>query len=277
MRGIARAFNAAHATQGWRVDVTFFPDFQYTEKVSIAAAAGDLPDALDIDGPLVARYVAAGLLAPLDSWFSRAELDDFLPTIRAQGTIRGRLYALGAFDSAVVLYYDRSMFEAAGVRAPPDDTGWTWEEFLDACRRLQAAGVEPVALHLNESADEWFTYAFSPVIWSGGGALISPDGRRVRGVLASAANVRSLRAWQELFSRHFAATDPVDPDPFGNGRVAMDWNGHWMARSHLARKPGRLGAMVLPRVGGTPVAPCGSWCWAIPARARVTAGTRPPP
>ena len=65
MRAIVAAFNAAHAADGVRVDMTFFPDFQYTEKISIAAAARDLPDAFDIDGPLVARYVDAGLLAPL--------------------------------------------------------------------------------------------------------------------------------------------------------------------------------------------------------------------
>src|ERR1041385_5478836 len=57
MREIAAAFNRAHTEQTARVDITFFPDSQYTEKVSIAAAARDLPDALDLDGPLVARFV----------------------------------------------------------------------------------------------------------------------------------------------------------------------------------------------------------------------------
>jgi multiple sugar transport system substrate-binding protein len=59
MRAIADSFNRAYAEQGVRVDLTFFPDFQYTEKVAIAAAARDLPDAFDLDGPLVARFVDA--------------------------------------------------------------------------------------------------------------------------------------------------------------------------------------------------------------------------
>lgn len=268
MRDIVAAFNAAHAAENVRVDIAFFPDFQYTEKVAIAAAARDLPDALDLDGPLVARFADAGLLTPLDRWFTPEERADFLPTILAQGTIDGRLYALGAFDSAVVLYYDRAMLQRAGVTPPPPRVGWTWEEFLDACERLRAAGIEPVAMHMNESADEWFTYAFTPVIWSAGGALISPEGDSVRGILASPANVSSLRAWQEVFTRGFAATDPVDPDPFGHGAVAMDWTGHWMARSHLENKGDRLGAMVLPRTGSEPSAPSGSWCWGISAQAR---------
>lgn len=268
MRAIAAAFNTAHAAEGVAVELTFFPDFQFTEKIAIAAAARDLPDVFDIDGPLVARYVAAGLLVPLDPWIGPDDRADFLPTILQQGTIGGRLYALGAFDSAAVLYYDRAMLARAGVRPPAGDGGWTWNEFVDACRRLRDAGLEPVALHMNESADEWFTYAFSPVVWSGGGALIGPDGRTVRGVLASPENIRSLTAWRDLFRAGHAATDPVNPDPFGSGAVAMDWYGHWMARSHLAKKGDKLGAMPLPRVGPQAAAPCGSWCWGISARAR---------
>ena len=268
MHDIVAAFNRAHAADGVRVEITFFPDFQYTEKIAIAAAAHDLPDAFDLDGPLVARFADAHLLVPLNRWFTAGDLADFLPTIRAQGTIDGKLYALGAFDSAVVLYYDRAMFARAGVTAPPADQAWTWSEFLAACAKLQAAGIRPVAMHMNETADEWFTYAFSPVIWSAGGALISDDGRHVRDVLSEPQNVVSLSAWQEVFQKGYALTDPVDPDPFGDGQTAMDWSGHWMARSHVAKKGARLGAMPLPRFGPRPVAPCGSWCWGISTEAR---------
>jgi ABC-type glycerol-3-phosphate transport system substrate-binding protein len=139
---------------------------------------------------------------------------------------------------------------------------------MSACERLHRAGIEPLAMHFNETADEWYTYAFSPVVWSGGGRLISPDGRRVDGVLASANNLASVRAWQQVFERGYAATDPVDPDPFGSGRVAMDWTGHWMARSHVEKKGERLGVMPLPKMGGKAVAPCGSWCWGISTQAR---------
>ncbi len=269
MREIAAAFNTAHADRRIRVSLTFFPDYQYTEKLAIAAAAGDLPDAFDLDGPLVARLATAGLLAPLDPWFTPAELADFLPTIIAQGTVDHQLYALGAFESAAVLYYDRTLLATAGVTPPPAGESWTWDEFLAACAALRTAGIEPVALHMNETADEWFTYAFAPVVWSGGGQLIATDENqdRVSGVLASPANLASVRAWQTLFTASYAATDPVDPDPFGSGRTAMDWSGHWMAQSHLTTKGDRLGAMPLPHHGERPVAPCGSWCWGISASA----------
>ena len=263
LRSIAAAFNDAHASEGLQVELTFFPDFQYTEKLSIAAAADDLPDAFDLDGPLVARFAEAGLLQPLDAWVTAEDRRDFLPTILAQGTVHDQRYALGAFESAVVLYYDRDWLARAEVTPPAAGQAWSWDEFLAACEKLQATGLDPVALHMDDAADEWYTYAFSPVLWSAGGRLISGDGTTVAGVLASWENVEALQRWQALFTRGYAATDPVEPDPFGRGHVAMDWSGHWMARGHLAAKGDRLGVMPLPRLGAQSVAPSGSWCWAL--------------
>ena len=268
MRDVAAAFNTAHAADGVRADIVFFPDFQYTEKIAIAAAARDLPDVFDLDGPLLARLVDAGLLQPIDRWLTAGDRADFLPSILEQGTIEGHLYALGSFDSAMVLYFDRAMLVRAGVTPPPDGGDWNWDEFINACGRLKAAGIEPVAMHLDESADEWYTYAFSPVIWSGGGTLIAPGQGRVRGILSSPENVRALQAWQAVFTQGYAATDPVDPNPFDHDKVAMDWSGHWMARPHLDHKGANLGAMPLPGFGTNPAAPCGSWCWGMSRHAR---------
>ena len=125
MRAMATAFNRAHEEQGIAVNLTFFPDFQYTEKVSVAAAARDLPDVLALDGPTVAQFVDADLLRPIARYFTNEELADFAPTIRTQGDIDGTLYALGAFDSAMVLYYDRDWLAQAGVVPPPEFEGWT--------------------------------------------------------------------------------------------------------------------------------------------------------
>ncbi len=266
MREMVEAFNLAHAEQGVRATIDFFPDYQYTERLAIAAAAGDLPDVFDLDGPTVAQFVDAGVLAPLTPYFTEEELADFLPTILEQGTIDGTLYALGAFDSAMVLYYDRAMFEEAGVSPPPENEAWTWAEFVEACRLLRAADIEPVSLHMDVTADEWYTYAFSPLIWSAGGALIDVETKRTEGVLNSAVNVAVLRDWQNLFEEGFASRSPINPDPFGAGDTAMDWSGHWMARSHIENKGERLGVMPLPRTGPEPAAACGSWCWAISAK-----------
>jgi multiple sugar transport system substrate-binding protein len=244
-------------------ELSFFPDTEYSEKIAVAAAAHDLPDVLEIDGPLVSKFVTAHLLRPLDGFVSGEVKSDFLPTVIEQGTIGGRLYALGAFESALVVYYDRSMLARAHVEAPLSGESWSWDRFLEAARALKASDVVPVALHMSESADEWFVYAFAPILWSAGGDLISEDGKVVKGVLDSRENAEALERWQVLFIEGLALADPVDPDPFGSGRAAMDWNGHWMARAHLSAKSDLLGAMPIPRMGALDRASSGSWCWAV--------------
>lgn len=265
MRGMAEAFNAAHPDI--RVDLDFFPDYQYTEKLSIAAAGGDMPDVFDLDGPTVAQFADAGLLAPIPTLLPELPLDDFAPSIVEQGTYEGTVYALGAFDSALVLYFDREMLTQAGVVPPPPNTAWSWDHFLEACRALHTLGIQPVALHMDISADEWFTYAFSPLIWSAGGRLISPP-NGTDGVLDHPLNQAALARWQGLFEKGYARRSPMRPDPFGAGETAMDWSGHWMARSHLEAKGEQLGVMPLPRTGKHVTAACGSWCWAVSSRSR---------
>lgn len=263
MRQIAQAFNTAHKHKGIQVDVDFFPDYQYTEKVSIAAAGGDLPDVFDLDGPTVAQFAKAGLLSPLTPYFSAEVLEDFAPTILEQGTIDQTLYALGAFDSAMVLYYRKDIFEELNISPPPEGTAWSWETFLRACTQIATTEMTPVSLHMDITADEWFTYAFSPLIWSAGGNLISEDGRETIDVLNSPTNVRVLTQWRTLFDQNFARRSPINPDPFGSGESVMDWTGHWMAQSHFDTYGERLGVMPLPRTGPEIAAASGSWCWAI--------------
>lgn len=266
MREMAEAFNRAHKDQGYQVSVDFFPDYQYTEKLSIAAAGEDLPDVFDLDGPTVAQFADAGLLRNLAELLPDLPLDDFQPAIIHQGTFKGRLYALGAYDSALVLYGDKKKLDAAGITLPSGNQAWTWEEFREAMDLLKAFGTLPVAMHMQSSGDEWFTYAFSPIIWSGGGALISTDGKQVEGILNSPQNIKTLQKWQKIFENGWSRKSPVNPDPFGSGETALDWNGHWVAQNHLRVKKEDLVAMPLPRFGPEPAAASGSWCWAVSAQ-----------
>ena len=118
MRRIVAAFNAAHQEQKIRIRMHFFPDRQYADKVSIASATGLLPDIVEIDGPYVGPWAAEGVLQPIDPFIPQETLADFLPSVVEQGTYEGRLYALGAFDSALVVYYNRDAIEKTGLSPP---------------------------------------------------------------------------------------------------------------------------------------------------------------
>jgi multiple sugar transport system substrate-binding protein len=193
---------------------------------------------------------------------------DFLPSILAQGTFDETLYALGAFDSALVVYFNRDLTEKAGLH-PPESVAdaWDWQTFVEALRRVRPHAAVPLSLHMDEQGTEWFTYAFSPLIWSNGGALIDTAQNQVAGVLDGPNNVEAMSRWQALFSEGLAEATTTNPNPFAAGLAAFDWTGHWMLPSFEASGI-RFGAMPLPRMGGRPAAASGSWCWGLSRECR---------
>lgn len=304
LQRIIAAFNAAHADEKLRAEITFFPDPQYADKVSIAAAGGSLPDVLEIDGPLVGPWAAEGVLSPLDDLVDAELRADMLPSLIEQGTYDGKLYALGAFDSALVVYYNREMIRKAGLDPPQRIAdAWSWDEFVAALRAVEPYAAVPLSLHMDMDADEWFTYAFAPLVWSNGGRLIDTDRRQALGVLNGDAVVEAVAAWQKLFADGLAEASTTNPDPFSAGLAAFDWTGHWMlpqfrrapifapdragdgegrasppnsqpddgrpdaadARSGERGDDYGFGVMPLPKLGEF-VAPSGSWCWGLARR-----------
>lgn len=264
MAEIVAAFNEAHAGSGPHIVIEFYPDRQYADKVSIASATGRLPDVLEVDGPYVGPWAAEGLLQPLDAYVDDELRRDLLPTIIEQGTYEEQLFALGAFDSALVVYYNREIIERAKLSPPQRvEDAWDWETFVAALHAVRPHVALPLSLHLDEPGDEWMTYAFAPLIWSNGGELIDVENGQVDGVLNAPASVAAIARWQELFSAGLAEPSSTNPNPFADGQAAFDWTGHWLLPSFEQRDDLRFGAMPLPRMGERSVTSAGSWCWGM--------------
>jgi multiple sugar transport system substrate-binding protein len=258
-----RRFEARHPDV--LVRLTFIPEGAYNGQVQAAALAGRLPDVLELDGPYLYSHAWQGGLRPLDDLLPAAVREDLLPSLITQGTWRGRLYGVGMFDSGLGLWADRRALERAGVRIPsgPDDA-WDATEFRRVLEDL--AGVSPdghvLDLKLNY-ADEWFTYAFSPLIQSAGADLVRRGhGQRASGILDSPAAVRAMGE-----VRHWIESGYVDPNlddaAFVQGRVALAWGGHWNYPAYRAALGDDLLLLPLPRMGPRLVTGQGSWQWSV--------------
>ncbi len=251
--------------QGVTVDLTFLGEGTYNDEVQAAAAAGSLPDVLDLDGPWTADLAYRGDLLPLDDLLPSSTRQDLLPSLVAQGTYRDRLYSVGTFDSGLGLFADASRLAEAGVRVPtgPDDA-WTGQEMSAALAALAADDPDGRVLDLKLSygVGEWFTYAFAPLLASAGTDLVDTTTGRAGGQLDSAQAVGALtdlaswRAW----------TDP-DPDgtAFVDREVALSWVGHWEHRSYAEALGDDLVLLPLPDLGHGSRSALGSWAWTVPS------------
>ncbi|MEN8258482.1 MAG: sugar ABC transporter substrate-binding protein [Thermodesulfobacteriota bacterium] len=253
--------------QGVQLELTLIPERSYNAQIQAAALAGDLPDLLEFDGPYLANYVWQGHLRPLDDLLPSQLKDDLLPSIITQGTYRGRLFAVGVFDSGLGLYGRRSQLLATGARIPArPDEAWGAEEFSRLLKELAKGDADGAVLDLKFNyPGEWFTYAFSPIVQSAGGDLLDRrHSGKAAGVLDSSESVGALTQLQSWLAAGYVDGN-VDDAAFVSGRVALSWAGHWEYRRYKEMVGDDLVALPLPDFGYGSRTGQGSWCWGITA------------
>jgi multiple sugar transport system substrate-binding protein len=258
-------FNASQSE--YVIELEDFPQATYNESVVAAALAGDLPDIIDMDGPVMPNWAWAGYLSPLD--LSEGTLDDFLP-----GTIGmwdGEVYSVGLWDAAIAMYARRSVLEDNGIRIPTLDDPWTLEEFDAALETLQATGDYEYAFDPGMAwTGEWYPYAFSPMLQSFGGDIIDRDTYlTAEGVLNGDEAIAFGEWWQSLFERGLApgtSQDGADRETgFVDGKYALQWNGNWGAMPPLEAFGDDMLFLPAPDFGHGPKIGAASWQFGVSA------------
>ena len=261
--GIIDDFNASQSD--WVVTLEEFPQESYNSSIVAAALSGDLPDIIDVDGPVMPGWAWAGYMAPLN--LSEGALDDFLPG--AIGEWNGEVYAVGLWDAAVAIYARRSVLEANDIRIPTLDEPWTGEEFDGILETLQGTGEYEYAFDLGMAwAGEWYTYAYSPFLQSFGGDMIDRSTYlSAEGVLNGEAGVAFGNWWQSLFERGLApgaSQDGADRETgFIDGKYALQWNGNWAGITSLEAVGDDLLFLPAPDFGHGSVIGAASFQWGI--------------
>lgn len=226
-------FNASQSD--WKVTLQQFPQAAYNDSVTAAALSGELPDIIDVDGPVMPNWAWAGYLAPLE--ITEEELEGFLP-----GTIgrwQDKIYSVGLWDAAVAMTTRRSTLEKYGIRVPTLDEPWTGEEFNEALAKIKEGGEFEYPFNL-AMADktEWYPYAFSPFLQSFGGDIVDRSTyQSAEGVLNGDEAIEFGEWWQSLFADGMApgtSQDPADMTAgFLAGKYAITWSGNWTAADQL--------------------------------------------
>lgn len=270
-RAQVRDFNASH--RDVHVVVRTIAEGDYNDDLQAAAARGALPDIAEVDGPLVASYVHQGQLVPLDGLLPARVLRTQLPSLKSQGTIKGRRYAVGVFDSGLGLYADRRQLKAAGIDEWPTRAAdaWTSTEFDEVLSRLAAHDPDGkvLDLKLNYGTGEWLTYGFEPLVASAGGELIDPSTMNPAGHFdgpATRQTLQTLAGWAPY-------VDPNTKDEaFTHREVALSWVGHWLYRDYAKALGDDLAVLPLPDLGNGSKSGQGSWSWTITKRAKSRPG-----
>lgn len=135
---------ATELGEGLDVEITTISapgDLAMLERAMVMAAGGVLPDVIRVDQQQVRPLVRGGLLHGLTEYVRRdsVQLQNFIPLSVETFTYRGEQYAIPAEASTNILFFNRTMFQNAGVQAPTanwSSSTWTWDDFVNAAKRL---------------------------------------------------------------------------------------------------------------------------------------------
>jgi multiple sugar transport system substrate-binding protein len=238
-----------------------FPQGSYNDAVVAAAASGDLPCLIDMDGPIMPNWAWSGYLQPLD--LPEELTDSLLPT--AIGTYDGTIYSAGYWEAALSIFARKSVLEANGIRIPTIDSPWTQEEFDGTLATLKAAGYETPLDIGAEDTGEWWSYAYSPILQSFGGDEINRDDyQSADGVLNGPDAVRAFTWFQGLFKNGYASNSgTIGNQEFVDDQVALSYTGVWNALASLEAVGDDLLILPPPDFGNGPKIGGGSWQWGI--------------
>ena len=231
----------------------------YYDKLVLSLAYGDAPDVFICHANRIAEFARYGVFRPLDDLIEADKgftPSDFLPNIWRAGQYEGKQVGLPLDCHPQGLYYNLKLFREAGIvdaqgnPKPPD----TWEEFLDAARRLTKDKDG------DGRPDQWgFAFTWLRTNWitfisQHGGSILSPGLKRA--TLAEPPAVRATQQMCDTITRYGVAPKPEGFDSwmgFRQGRVAMAIEGIYMLSSVEEQKGagvcGRPGTVLRTRAG----------------------------
>ena len=225
---IMEAFNSTSETA--QVEITEQPEMWDVARTAVSGGGG--PDIVISPGPsFVYEMAAAGLILPLDDYAAaQGWSDTFVPWALSLGSVDGTLYSLPSELETLILYYNKTLFEANGWTPPT-----TIDELVALSEQIAAAGIVPFS-HGNADwrpTNEWFVGEFMNHIAGPQAVYEALTGARpwTDEAFAQAVDTLNLMQTNGWFSGgldlYFTADEPTRMSMLGAGEAAMNIEGTW--------------------------------------------------
>ncbi|WP_416066873.1 extracellular solute-binding protein [Rhizobium sp. ZK1] len=221
------------------------PDFFYSwgggvlKQQSETGALQDVTAALDADG------------GKLRKAYTPASVDGL--------TFDGKTWAIPYKVGLVSFFYNKALFAKAGVKA--EDIR-TWTDFLEAVKKIKAAGIVPIA---GGGGDKWpIHFYWSYLVMREGGQKVFEAAKNGEGegfldpaVIKAGDDLAELGKLEPFQPGYLGATWPQTLGVFGDGKAAMilgfentEANQRKNAGDGKGLAPDNIGRFVFPTVEG---------------------------
>jgi multiple sugar transport system substrate-binding protein len=229
----------------------------YWNKLSTQLASENEADIVAMQSLRMPGFAARNALQPLQPFIDEEEnfdVDDFFEPIKRGLSVGEEIYAFGYDIGPILLYFNKNLFDEAGLPTPSPEEPMSWEEFRGAATELTGGDRYGYVM------DPVFDFVV-PWIWSGGGDYMNAE--QTECTLDSTEAMEAIEFVTSMFTQDKIGapiTDLANPnfgvEEFYGGDVGMHVNGPWQFVNIEANSNFEWGIAPMPS------GPAGSVTWA---------------
>ncbi len=248
------AYEASHP--GVKIEYVDVASQDYHIKVGAMLSGGDTVDVVDIkELSNMETWSASGFIEPLDDLIAASSYDmsHYVGMDKCYIGADGKYYALPYRSDFWVLFYNKDLFDKAGVEYPTNDM--TWEQYADLARKM-TSGTEGVDKVYGTHYHTWLSAAVNWAVCDGVNTLADGEYSDLKyfydlalaledeGVCMAYPDIRAANL-------HYRGG-------FGAGNIAMLPMGYWFVSTLIGdiaagdAKLENFGIVAVPHLEGVP-------------------------
>jgi multiple sugar transport system substrate-binding protein len=212
-----------------KVEIVNEPSRGAMDKLQTMIAGRKAPDVMSIHGAYFIPLAAKGALLDLTQYATDPEfkLEDFYPQLVDLCKWKGKLYSLPRYTSVYVLFYNKDLFDAAGIKYP--DETWTWDTYLAASQKMTKPGAN--GKQQFGSLIQFWGARLYPWIWQNGSDILTTDRKKCTfdspGCRGALQFLVDLRYKYKVTPATSSVNTDQDLTMFTAGQIGMMMTGAW--------------------------------------------------
>ena len=235
MQSLIDEFNASQ--DEYEASHVYVPFADYEKQLTLGIASGELPDLVILDGCGMASFIQLGLFGDISD--ADINWDEYMEGPMESTMLDGKHYGIPFATNCTALFYNKDLFDAAGIDYPDENT--TWDEFHEMAKALTKDGVSGFG-NAATNTDEGTFQCLQWLYTAGGSYTDIEDG------------VDAYKLMQEMIEDGSWTKECVNwtqsdvNNNFMAGNLAMQQNGQWQIPGIEANAPDlNYGVTVLPK------------------------------
>jgi len=225
LQQIADKFTEENPNIKVKVEVT--PWDQYWTKLETAATGGSLPDLFWLNASNIQKYAKGKVLLPITEQadLDKVDLTKYPEALVKTYTVDDQLYALPKDFDTIGLWYNKELFDNAGLEYPNEN--WNWDDLVENAKKLTdpGNGIWGFSAPLETQTGIYNT------VYQAGGYILNDD--LTKSGHADEKTLKGIKFMYDMIHTHKVSptvaqmTDTPAISLFESGKVAMMFAGSW--------------------------------------------------